>query len=110
MCRFCACFDEILMDGDNLHVHEEEDGYLIYVALPGFDKEEIDITFHNGLLTISATSNSEDHPLKRSLTQQLFLVRQVDRDKIKAELDKGILKIFLPFPEKDKPKKIEISA
>lgn len=99
---------DIREDGDHLFVEAE---------LPGFRKEEIDITLENQTLTISA----ERKPQKEVTGQYLLNERRyarflrsftlpptVDEKKVDAKLADGILTIILSRREETKPKKIQV--
>jgi len=99
----------------------EEDANCIYVEaeLPGFKKEEIDVTLEDGVLTIRAERKSEKkikerHPLQIERTWTHFqrsfsLPAVVKEDTIKAQLEEGVLKIALERREDAKPHKVRIA-
>lgn len=102
-------------------VDVREDGDHIYVEaeLPGFKKEEVDITLENQTLTISAVRNPESengskgqHLLReRRFTrfQRSFtLPPTVDEQSVNAQLNDGILTITLNKREETKPRKIKV--
>ncbi|SHI95679.1 heat shock protein Hsp18 [Lutispora thermophila] len=98
---------------------ETEDKYLVEADLPGVKKENIDIEYDNGNLTISAKRDEvledkkenyvrrERHygELKRSL-----YIKNVDENNISASFNDGVLKVTLPKLEKgdDRRKRINI--
>jgi HSP20 family protein len=103
-------------------VDVREDGDHIYVEaeLPGFKKEEVDITLENQTLTISAerqeTDGQEkkgDHLLReRRYTRFLrsfTLPPTVDEQSVNAKLNDGVLTITLNKREETKPRKISVS-
>lgn len=81
----------------------EENGVLtLTLELPGFKREDIDIHFERGLLTLVA-KNSRDE-----ITQSVNVGSDVDTDKVEATLENGLLKLVLPRLESSKPRKILI--
>ena len=87
--------------------------------LPGIDRESIDVTVDQGVLTVSATRNEEhtggDKPVIRerlmgSYTRRVRLSDAVDADKIEANYTDGVLTVHVPVAEQAKPRKIEVSA
>ncbi|MGE5607596.1 MAG: Hsp20/alpha crystallin family protein, partial [Bacteroidota bacterium] len=87
---------------------ETENNYTIEADLPGFTKEQIDIAFQEGNLTISAKrdevseENKGNYLRKERRTGQLlrtFVFDNVDTDNVKAEYKDGVLKIDLPKKE-----------
>ena len=109
-------------------VDVREDGDHIYVEaeLPGFKKDEIDITLENQTLTISAERREEkndggaggnnkkgEHLLReRRYTRFLrsfTLPPTVDEQSVNAKLADGVLTITLNKREETKPRKISVS-
>ncbi len=100
-------------------IYEKEDALLVACDLPGVDEKSLEITLEDDLLTITGTqdlSEPEGHELlhrgylsgiyRRSFT----LLTEVDRDKIKATISNGVLKLELPKSEQARPKKIQVTA
>ncbi len=83
-----------------------ENGYELHVDVPGFGKDDIKISLDNGYMTIEAkkeeTSEEKDnHYLKRerymgSAARSFYVGDDINEADIKAEYDKGILKLFIP--------------
>ena len=104
-------------------VDVREDGDHIYVEaeLPGFKKEEVDITLENQTLTIAAERREEkneggkkgEHLLReRRYTRFLrsfTLPPTVDEQSVNAKLNDGVLTITLNKREETKPRKISVS-
>ena len=102
-----------------LDVHDDKDSLSVQVELPGVKKDEIDISLHEGVLTVSGqrklererqegeTFRSERYfgKFQRSVT----LPAAVDADKVKASYTDGILTIDLPKAEEAKPKQIAVN-
>ena len=98
-------------------IHETDNEYLVEAELPGIPKENIQVTYENGVLTISGQQQidavNEDKKGKlirseRSLTsvQRQYLLENVKEDEIKASYSDGVLKVTLP---KDSNKEIKKS-
>jgi HSP20 family protein len=102
-------------------VHEDADHFYVEAELPGFGKDEVDITLEDGVLTIHAErkeetkTGGEKQPLhiERRWTRferSFTLPTAVNENSVKASLDGGILKITLNKRDEVKPRKIQISA
>jgi HSP20 family protein len=103
-----------------LDVYNEKDHLLVSVELPGLKKEEINLSLHDGVLTVSGerkheregkegeTFRSERYfgKFQRSVT----LPTAVNSAQVKASYKDGILSIELPKAEEAKPKQIEVSV
>lgn len=99
-------------------VVESEQGYLIKAPLAGFKPEDVEITFSEGILTISA-KHSEEHERKEgaylrrevawgNYVRQIALPGDVQADHIKASFDNGLLMLEVPRTPKPQPRRIEV--
>jgi HSP20 family protein len=116
-----------------LDVHETDNAYEIWSALPGVDPESIQVRLHDGVLTISATApqrgnplatkttngnDSEQKPARRTLVQENFyghyarsirLPENIEAEMVTADYENGMLMLTLPKIPKAQPKQIPIS-
>ena len=99
-------------------VKEMKDKYLLDIDLPGFDKENINISLDNGYLNISAKvdekNDSDDEKYVRreryygECSRSFYVGEDINEDDIQAEFKNGILKIELPKKQiEDKSKEIK---
>jgi HSP20 family molecular chaperone IbpA len=90
-------------------IYEKDDNYIIEIDIPGFNKEDIEIDLDNGYLNITATKESVNSDDKKYIRkerfygkyQRKFYVGNIDKTKIKAKFDNGILEIALPKEEEE---------
>ncbi len=102
-----------------LDLFEDNDNVYVRVEVPGMKKEDIDLSLHNGTLSISGERKSEDafkdadvYRAERffgRFQRTVTLPTAVSADKVKAEYKDGILTVMLPKAEEAKPKQIELS-
>lgn len=100
-----------------INVFQRGDDILAIVELPGIDKTDLQIQAKENSIRISG-KKAIDHPEGVSLHRRervfgefdrtLSLPVQLDPDGIKAEYQDGILTLFLPRSERDKPRTIKI--
>jgi HSP20 family protein len=103
-----------------LDVYDDKDNLVVVAELPGMKKEDIDITMHDGSLTISGErtheSKSEEGQTFRSeryfgkFQRTLTLPVMVDASKVGASYKDGILTVTLPKAEEAKPRHIEVNV
>jgi len=100
-------------------VREDADHIYVEAELPGYTKDEVDVTLENQTLTISAEKKMEK---KREEKGQMLLNERrysrflrsftlpptVDEQTVNAKLNDGILIITLNKREETKPRKIQV--
>lgn len=95
-------------------IYEKGGAYHIELDIPGYNKDEINVDYHDGNLLISATKDEateeEDKNYIRKervfgSVQRRFYIGEIDPDDIKAEFKNGILKLIVPKEEKKLEKK-----
>ena len=75
---------------------EEDDEFVLTVELPGFDREEIDLAWDNGVLNIAAEHADEDRGRKRTYHRRFRFPKDVDDEEITASYSNGILEVTRP--------------
>ena len=92
----------------------EDNKYVVELAVAGFAKQDIEITFEDGKLIVKgSTQDDGDNFLFRGIANRAFTRTFALDDQIEikdAEMFNGMLKIFLEriVPDHKKPKKIEV--
>jgi HSP20 family protein len=103
-------------------IREDQDHFYVEAELPGFKKDDIDITLENQTLTISAERREEKkegnadkgelllHERRYSRFLRSFtLPPTVDEQTVNAKLADGVLTITLNKREETKPRKITVA-
>lgn len=91
-------------------IRETKDKYVIEIDLPGFDRNDIDITIDDGYLTISAEKNKvKDSKDKKGnylrkerhygICSRSFYIGEIDESSIKAEYNNGTLTLAITKKE-----------
>ena len=101
-----------------LDIYQNNDNVGAVLELPGMRKEEIEISLHDGVLTIAGERQNSANGDKAERTERFVgqfrrsvtLPTQVDSAKVSASYKDGILTVTLPKAEEAKPKKIEVSV
>jgi HSP20 family protein len=100
----------------SVNVRENDDEYLVEMAVPGMKKEDFQIEVNNNVLTIrSEVKNEQEKKEGETYTRREFSYQsfyrsfnlnhqEVDESKIKATYKDGILSVALPKKEEAKPK------
>lgn len=103
-----------------MDLYEDKDNFVLKAELPGMKKEDIEISLHEGVLTISGERKSEgEHKEGDTYRSERFfgrfhrtmsLPRPVAGEKVSASYKDGILTVTLPKAEEAKPKQIPINV
>jgi HSP20 family protein len=115
-----------LVNWDDTHapaidVTENDESYIVKADLPGIKKEDINVTVHEGMLTISAETKAEnekkdgDKVIRRErrygkYTRSMSLGQQVDEANVKAAYKDGVLELMLPKKTEAKRQKITVDV
>ena len=97
-------------------IFEDEKAYHLSVDLPGIKAEEIEVTAHDGILTIKGDREAvlEDKELKRServygsFLREFSMPDTADLENIKASSQHGVLDIEVPKVTKSEPRRIQV--
>ena len=98
-------------------VTEDGDSLVFSVELPGFTKDGVDISFDDGVLTISGErklerkEDSKYHRLERlygRFHRSFRLPGSVNIEKAAATLNEGVLHLVVPKREESKPRQIPV--
>src|SRR5438477_8604714 len=101
-----------------LDLYQNNDNLVAVIELPGMRKEEIEISLHDGTLTISGErkrESSNGEKAERSeryvgtFRRSIALPTRVDASKVTATYRDGIRTETLPKAEEVKPKQIQVS-
>ena len=114
-------------------IRATDDSLVVEAELPGFRREEVDITLERGVLCITAqrrqnventSGTGDDHAddngesrRNHLLTERRFaryqrtftLPTAVDEDNVQARLEDGVLHLTLPKRAEVKPRKIQVN-
>lgn len=104
-------------------VDEDDEQITIEAEMPGFKRDEIEISVENGVLSIQAERGTKPEDQsgkskKKHLSERRYtrvkrsftLPRSVDGSDVDASLDDGVLTLTLKKTEESKPRRIEIRA
>jgi len=101
-------------------VTEEGDRDVVTASIPGSPADDIDVTVHDGVLTIKAETQSEaaqqeaNYRLRErhvgSVQRRFTLPSTVDEDHVVAQYDHGVLTLSLPKAGKAQPKRVAIGS
>lgn len=94
---------------------EDDESYRLSLELPGVNKEQLEINVENNILTISGEKKNERQGDERRIeryygrfARSFSVPESVDKEKISAKFENGVLELTIPKTPAVKPKKIDI--
>ena len=114
---FDGGFSGRMMNVPAVNITDRKDDYLVSMAAPGLKKEDFKIDVEGNMLTISSEKEEKNEEKDEKYTRQEYsyssfgrsftLPNEVNKDKIDAHYQDGVLKLVLP--KKEEAKKMAIS-
>ncbi|CAN5484240.1 Hsp20/alpha crystallin family protein [soil metagenome] len=102
-----------------LDLYQTTDDVVAVIELPGMRKEDIEISLHDGVLTIGGERKDEaaegekasrtERPVGK-FRRSISLPTRVDAKKVSATYKDGVLTVTLPKAEEVKPKQIQVNV
>lgn len=86
-------------------IYEKDDKYVIEMDIPGFKKEEVNVNYEDGYVTVSAKKEQEKKDEKKNFIKRervygeytrSFYVGNINEKEIKAKFEDGMLKLNFP--------------
>ena len=101
-------------------VQEKDDEYLMEVELPGLTDKDIELNVEDNILTLSSKKEEKTEEKKNGyvirerrnheFARTFVLPAEVDREKIKAEFNNGLLVVNIPKKPEAKPRRIDVKS
>ena len=103
-----------------LDLHQDKDSLFVHAELPGMKKEDVTLSLHEGVLTLSGerrhdpaadkTTTLRNERFFGRFERSVTLPTPVDATRVSATYENGILTVTLPKAEAAKPRQIEINV
>lgn len=96
---------------------ETDDEYVLELELPGFSREDIELTLEQGILTVTGERQAEEDERRAyrvrerafgRFTRSFTLPRSVDAEDVDAEFRNGVLRVTMAKTPEAKPRRIEV--
>lgn len=81
---------------DDYELYEEEDEFVLSVEMPGFDPEEISVSWDEGVLNVAAEHEDAERGQRKTYHRRFRFPKSVDDEEITAEYNNGILEVRVP--------------
>lgn len=83
---------------DDYQLYEEDDEFHLTVNVPGFDPDQISVTWDGGVLDVAA-EHTDDRGYERTFHRQFRFPKEIDEDAVTASYTNGVLEVTLPLAE-----------
>lgn len=93
-----------------VNITEEKDEYKVSLAVPGMKKDDFKIDVDGNLLTVSSEKEESKEEKDKKFTRKEYnyssfsrtftLPDEINKEKIEAKYEDGVLRISLPYAEK----------
>jgi HSP20 family protein len=100
----------------DFEVKETHDSFVVRADLPGVEEKDVDVSLHDGVLTVTGSRQAEERTegdsyalYERqygSFSRSFSLPDIADSDRIEAKLDRGVLTLTIGKKAEAKPRKI----
>lgn len=97
---------------------ETDDSYILYATVAGFSADNVDVTFEDGILSISAKAAPLEQQGKwirqerpwGNWARKLELPKEVQADGIAADVEHGVLTVRIPKAAQAQPVRIPVGG
>jgi HSP20 family protein len=103
-----------------IDIHEGPDGLVLEADLPGVAQDKVSIQLEDNVLTLLAEVESpvpggearllHEEYRQGNYQRSFILSDEVDRERISAKLENGVLRLTLPKAERARTRRIEIKS
>ncbi|SFR62208.1 HSP20 family protein [Halogeometricum rufum] len=88
---------QLFATGSNdYELYEEDDEFVLSVEMPGFDPEEITVTWDDSILDVAAEREDETRGRRKTYHRRFRFPKSVEDEDITATYNNGILQVTLP--------------
>lgn len=107
----------------SVDIRETDSGYIMDVDLPGYTKDEVEISLKDRVMTLSSSKKEEkeektvkngfEYILKersaKHFIRRFSMPENIDQEAVSADFENGVLTVHIPKKPDTQPRKIEIT-
>lgn len=79
-------------------LYEREGSYVLSIDLPGYERDDMSVHWHDGILVVSAEHEAENPNRSREAKKRYRVSMDIDPDGIQARYRQGVLDVFCRRP------------
>jgi HSP20 family protein len=80
-----------------VELFREDGAYVVILDLPGVDRADIDVRWHDGRLHVHADKHGNSDSRSRVVNRHVSVPHKIEADRIRADYDDGLLEVTLPI-------------
>ena len=80
-------------------LYEEDDEFVLTIDMPGFETDEIELAWDDGVLNVAAEHVDDERGHKKTYHRRFRFPKNVAEDEISAEYTNGVLEVELPIQD-----------
>jgi len=84
---------------DDYELYEEDGEFVLTIDVPGFEPEEIDLAWDDGVLNVAAEHVDDERGRRKTYHRRFRFPKDVDEESIAARYENGVLEVTLPVLE-----------
>jgi len=84
---------------DDYELYEEDGEFVLSIELPGFEREEISVTWDEGILNVAAEHEDDTRNERRTYHRRFRFPKAVLDEEIAAAYRSGVLEVTLPIED-----------
>lgn len=81
---------------DDYELFEQDDEFVLSVEMPGYEREEITVSWDDGMLNIAAEHEDDERNRRRTYHRRFRFPKTIEDDEISARYSNGVLEVRLP--------------
>lgn len=82
---------------EDVELYETDEEFVLSIEMPGFEREEIDVNWYEGRLTVSADHEDEVRNKKKTYHRTFRMPKEIEPEEIEAQYRNGVLEVRLPI-------------
>lgn len=97
---------------DDAELYEDDDAFVLTIEMPGFERDEIDLVWQDGVLNVAAEHVDEERDRRRTYHRRFRFPKEVDDEGISATYRNGVLEVTLPIvgSHRSRGREIEVTG
>jgi HSP20 family protein len=82
---------------DDFELYEEDDQFVLNIDMPGYDLEDVNISWDEGRLFVWSEREDADCGRRKSYRRTFRVPKEIEPDEIEARYRNGVLEVRLPI-------------